>query len=87
MKVSVTGDVPETPELSGLERAVLAVALGDAAARELQVQAEQAEVVSRTYSGVGFLTKLRLPDDAPRADANARVGAVSGQHAGAVVGA
>jgi len=79
MRVSVTGDIPETPALSELEQAVLKVALpaGDNAWR---AQLAQAEVASRTYSGVGFMTKLRLPPEAPNADAAARVAAVAGTH-------
>jgi len=79
MRVSVNGDVPETPALSELEQAVLGIALqaGDPA---WQVQLDKAEVASRTYSGVGFMTKLRLPPDMPKADAGARVAAVAGTH-------
>ncbi|MGI9330239.1 MAG: hypothetical protein ACR2QB_05930 [Gammaproteobacteria bacterium] len=79
MRVSVTGDIPETPALSELEQAVLKVALpaGDA---DWQAQLAQAEVVSRTYSGVGFMTRLRLPPGAPKADAAVRLGAVAGTH-------
>ena len=79
MRVSVTGDIPETPALSELEQAVLSIALeaGDTA---WQAQLNLAQVASRTYSGVGFMTKFRLPADAPKADAAARVPAVAGTH-------
>ena len=79
MRVSVTGDIPETPALSELEQAVLKIALeaGDTA---WQAQLSLAQVASRTYSGVGFMTKLSLPADAPKADAAARVAAVAGTH-------
>lgn len=80
MKVSVTGEVPATPELSDLERAVLDVALaGDelAAARE---QVARAGVVSRTYSGVGFVTKFRVPADAPAVATTAAPCVVLGRH-------
>lgn len=80
MKVSVTGDVPATPELSQLERAVLAVALNGSDAAALRAQAERAQVVSRTYSGVGFLTRFRVPDAAPTAAAGAHVPPVAGAH-------
>lgn len=50
--------------LSDLEHAVLEVVLaaeGDNN-RELRAQAEAATVVSRTPSGVGFMTKLNVPE-------------------------
>ena len=67
MKVSVTGDVPETPELSPLERAVVAVALAADEFSTLRDQVAGTKVVSRTYSGVGFVTKFQVPADAPGA--------------------
>jgi len=77
MRVSVTGDVPDSPALSELEAAVLdAATAGDAALRE---QAAAAAVVSRTYSGVGFVTKLRVPPEGPRTDI-AVVPVVHGRH-------
>jgi hypothetical protein len=60
MKVSVTGDVPATPELSPLETAVLKVALGGLDHDALRAQLDRVEVASRTYSGVGFVTKFRF---------------------------
>lgn len=79
MKVSVTGDVPDTPELSGLEIAVLGLALAGEGMDPLRDQAKQAEVASRTYSGVGFVSKFRLPDGLPPADSGAPA-VVLGQH-------
>ncbi len=61
MRVSITGDVPDSPQLTELEHGVLKTAL----AADMQ-QAQSAQVVSRTYSGVGFITKLKVADDAPR---------------------
>lgn len=79
MKVSVTGDVPDTPELSHLERAVLQTALAGDERVALREQAGRAEVASRTYSGVGFVTKFRLPADLPVAD-SAPPAKVVGRH-------
>jgi len=64
MRVAITGDAPETPELTGLEKAVLAAALAGDRYAALRSQVERAEVASRTGSGVGFVTRLRVPDDA-----------------------
>lgn len=53
--------------LSGLERAVLAAMLegeGDECAT-LRAQLARATVVSRTHSGVGFVTRIAVPGDAP----------------------
>ncbi|MEQ1801121.1 MAG: hypothetical protein ABL989_04305 [Gammaproteobacteria bacterium] len=53
--------------LSRLERAVLTALLkgdGDEFAT-LRAQLARATVVSRTHSGVGFVTRLAVPDDAP----------------------
>jgi hypothetical protein len=53
--------------LSALEHAVLAAMLQgqepDLAA--LRAQLARATVASRTYSGVGFVTRLAVPDDIP----------------------
>jgi len=62
MRVAITGDVPETPELTDLERAVFAAALVADRFAVLRAQVDVAEVVSRTGSGVGFVTRLRVPD-------------------------
>lgn len=53
--------------LSRLERAVLAAMLkGDGAEfAALRAQLARATVVSRTHSGVGFVTRIAVPDDAP----------------------
>jgi hypothetical protein len=58
-------DSRDSPELSNLERSVLDVALsGDhPSIAILRNQALVAQVASRTPSGVGFMTKLRLPQD------------------------
>jgi len=80
MKVSVTGDVPETPELSPLERAVLAVALAADEFSTLRDQVECTKVVSRTYSGVGFVTKFQVPADTPGVAAKAMPPVVMGGH-------
>jgi hypothetical protein len=55
----------DSPELSNLERSVLDVALsGDhPSIAILRNQVMIAQVASRTPSGVGFMTKLRLPRD------------------------
>jgi hypothetical protein len=59
--------------LSRLERAVLAAMLkgeGDDLAT-LRAQLEGATVVSRTHSGVGFVTRLAVPDGVPALDGSA----------------
>ena len=58
-------DSHDSPELSNLERSVLDVALsGDhPSIAILRNQVTVAQVASRTPSGVGFMTKLRLPRD------------------------
>ena len=58
---------PETlnsPELTSLERAVLLTALGggNEYATKLNAQVNEAKAVVRTPSGVGFVTKLRVPE-------------------------
>ena len=60
-----------SPELSALERLVLDVALvpdiGDNA--RLREQVDAAIVATRTPSGVGFMTKLLVPEDLAVPDA------------------
>ena len=53
--------------LSRLERAVLSALLkGDGEAfAGLRAQLAKATVVSRTHSGVGFVTRIDVPDDVP----------------------
>jgi hypothetical protein len=53
--------------LSALERTVLTAMLsGDGAAiGALKAQLDSATVVSRTHSGVGFVTRIDVPDEAP----------------------
>ncbi|HHQ14832.1 MAG TPA: hypothetical protein ENK16_07360, partial [Chromatiales bacterium] len=67
MRVSVNGDRPDTPELSDLERTVFDTALaGEGAETDiLRRQLSEATVMSRTASGVGFVTRLRIPDELP----------------------
>lgn len=58
-------DPPADLVLTPLEQAVLqalANSAGDAAA-VLGTQREHAEVLGRSHSGVGFVTRLRVPDD------------------------
>lgn len=70
--------------LTRLERAVLQAAFqGDGAGlAALRSQAELAIAVSRTPSGVGFMTKLQIPADAPclPAGAPAAVPTIYGEH-------
>lgn len=56
------------PLLTALESEVLELALAGngTGLAELRVQLDGAEVVTRTPSGVGFMVKLRIADDAPR---------------------
>lgn len=53
--------------LSGLERTVLTAMLkGDGEAWvSLRAQLARATAVSRTHSGVGFVTRIAVPDDVP----------------------
>ena len=71
-------------QLTPLERAVLRAGLeGDGIGlAELRSQVERAVAVARTPSGVGFMTKLRVPVDAPTppAGASAVVPTIYGQH-------
>lgn len=54
-----------SPELTVLERAVLVAALSgdEKTAASLNSQANEAKVVVRTPSGVGFVTKLQVPEE------------------------
>lgn len=70
--------------LTPLERSVLrafAQRLGDAGGL-WQAQCDQARVLVRTHSGVGFVTKLEIPDDVPGlpAESTGRIGAVRASH-------
>ena len=73
-----------SPELTVLERAILEAALSgvDPAMADLYAQVEGAEVVLRTPSGVGFVTKLRIPDELRTTEANKVAGlpVVYGEH-------
>ena len=82
MRVSVTGDVPESPELTKLEHAVLDCAMSGAGsnATALREQLAMAQVVARTPSGVGFVSRLRVPDECPVASASAALPVVYGEH-------
>lgn len=64
-------DAPVSPELTPLERAVLDVVLTPdvGANARLREQAEAAVVSARTSSGVGFMTKLEIPEALALADA------------------
>ncbi len=58
-------DPPAELELTALERAVLralAQTLGSSAAA-FQAQCDRAQVLMRSHSGVGFVTRLRVPDE------------------------
>ena len=70
--------------LTPLERSVLralAQRLGEAGTL-LQAQCDGARVVSRTHSGVGFVTKLEIPDDIAGlpVETAARIGPVHASH-------
>lgn len=53
-----------SPELTALEREVLEISIhGHQKVSELTAQLDAATVVTRTPSGVGFVTKLQIPDD------------------------
>lgn len=79
MRVAITGDRPESPALTALESELLRVALAPGQFAGLRAQAEGAQVVSRTRSGVGFVTRLRVAPDLPRTEL-AGVPAVYGRH-------
>jgi hypothetical protein len=77
-------DPPALLAFTPLERAVLralALSLGDDGA-VLLAQYDRARVVSRTHSGVGFVTKLEVPADVAEvpAEAVARSGPVHAHH-------
>lgn len=68
----MSGSVPRRPgatdgpgPLSALEQTVLAAMFRDDMFAPLRTQLARAAVVSRTHSGVGFVTRLAVPDDAP----------------------
>ena len=82
MRVSVNGDRPDTPELSDLERTVFDTALaGEGAETDiLRRQLSEATVMSRTASGVGFVTRLRIPDELPGVSLSYVLPVVRGEH-------
>ncbi|MDH4022953.1 MAG: hypothetical protein OEW88_11585 [Gammaproteobacteria bacterium] len=51
--------------LSPLERTVLTVMLEGDACAGLRAQLARATAVSRTHSGVGFVTRIDVPDEVP----------------------
>ncbi len=82
MRVSVHGDTPESPALTVLEQAVLhevVQAAGDASA-SLEAQVASAEVASRTSSGVGFVTRLKLTGGAAAVPSALQLPVVKGSH-------
>ena len=71
----------QSPELTGLERAVLETALSaDGIDPELRRQIDTARVLGRTPSGVGFMTKIEVPDTLSAASASAAVPVVAAEH-------
>jgi hypothetical protein len=58
-------EVPNSPDLTVLERTVLVAALGndDEFGAALLAQVEEAKAMVRTPSGVGFVTKLHVPGE------------------------
>lgn len=73
--------VNDSPELTVLERLILETALTNVEDADVfHAQLRAARVVSRTGSGVGFVTKLLLPADAPAADEAARLPTVLADH-------
>jgi hypothetical protein len=59
----MTDEIQISPELTELERAVLETAIrGHSRGAELEAQLNAAIVVVRTPSGVGFVTKLQVPE-------------------------
>jgi hypothetical protein len=77
-------DPPEKLRLTPLECSVLqalATSLGEPG-RVLRLQWEQAAIRSRNHSGVGFVTKLKVPDGVALLPAEAvrQVSAVSASH-------
>ena len=68
--------------LSAIERSVLTAVLrgeGEAFAT-LRAQLAQASVVSRTYSGVGFMTRFAVPDGVPAILATPRLQPLAAEH-------
>lgn len=82
MRVSVNGEVPATPDLTLLERTVLETALGGARPElaALRGQVDAARVVSRTPSGVGFVTRLEVPPAVAAASTDLALPPVTGTH-------
>ena len=76
--------IPVSPELSALERAVLEIALSPDVGENarLREQANAARVSTRTPSGVGFMTKLEVPEAlvVPDAPEDATLPTVYGVH-------
>jgi hypothetical protein len=77
-------DPPSSLVLTRLERAVieaLATRLG-AAGAPLRAQVGRLQVASRSHSGVGFVTRLEVPADAPvvEGEAGARATAIHAAH-------
>jgi hypothetical protein len=70
-------DPPAHLHLTPLERSVLlALAAGAGAERSgFEAQGRRAAVLSRSHSGVGFVTRLRVPEDV------AALGETAGMHA------
>lgn len=71
----------QSPELTGLERAVLETALSASGIDPaLRRQIDAARVLGRTPSGVGFMTKISVPEDQCSAVATPAVPVVLAQH-------
>jgi len=71
----------QSPDLTALERSVLETALAESGIdSELYQQIEVATVVARTPSGVGFMTKLSIPDAHCVAGTGAALSVVIGAH-------
>lgn len=59
----MTDEIQISPDLTELERTVLETAIrGHSRGAELEAQLNAAIVVVRTPSGVGFVTKLQVPE-------------------------
>jgi len=59
----MTDEIQISPELTELERTVLETAIrGHSRGQELGAQLDAARVIVRTPSGVGFVTKLQIPE-------------------------
>ncbi len=71
----------QSPDLTALERAVLETALAELGADcGFHQQVNAATVAVRTPSGVGFMTKLSVPDEHRVADFGSAVPVVIGEH-------